>query len=517
VEYPVNAPTFTTTVPVTPGNITIVDVPTPSAQSWPLGVVANNAVHAFAPDEFVCYLINRDIFTSDAALGLPVDTMDTEFIVMTYEGAYHGSDRGEFVIVAGFDGTTVTITPAQDLAGGYLAGVPFNVALNRGEGFLCQSLGAILSAADLTGSVITSDRPITVTNGNYCTNVPYNVTACDHVFEVAHPVSTWGRRALVANLPDRPNGTVYRVLASVDGTNVLLDGAPLISLNRAQFLEVPQTSGNHVFEADQPIMVVQFMPSLDNPGATTGDPAMGNMIPTEQYVEQYTFSTAGGGQFAAHFLTVIADDADLATIELDGAAIGAGNFSPVGATGFSAAVLSLPEGTHSTSSVHGHGITVEGYNAYDSYLYPGGALFRNVDCTGTVVAYGTPYPGTGGIAPSLGVTGCPRIGGSVTLDVTQGVGEAHACIVIGLNGRANAHLAGGTLWVAPPFATVLVFDLGGPNGLAGAGSASVPFDIPNKQALVGLTVNLQGGIIDPGATFGVSLTNGVEVTIGDIQ
>src|SRR5690606_31412082 len=77
INYPVNSPTFTTTVAVAPGNVTIVSLPSSSAQSWIPSTAQNNAVRAFADDEFVCYMINRSTATSDAALALPIDVMNT--------------------------------------------------------------------------------------------------------------------------------------------------------------------------------------------------------------------------------------------------------------------------------------------------------------------------------------------------------------------------------------------------------------------------------------------------------
>jgi hypothetical protein len=126
------------------------------------------------------------------------------------------------------------------------------------------------------------------------------------------------------------------------------------------------------------------MPGQSSPGATLGDPAMGNMIPSEQYLSNYTFSTAGGNQFAQNFLTVIAENTDVAggTILLDGAPIPAASFTPVPTTTFSAAVVPLSQGTHTSSSNGVHGITVEGYNNFDSYIYPGGALFEFINPQG---------------------------------------------------------------------------------------------------------------------------------------
>ncbi len=371
VNYPVNTPTFTTTVAVTPGAITIVTIPSTANSNWTANGVGNHMVQAVAPDEFTCYTINRAPFSSDAAMALPVDTMNTEFILNDYDGA------GLFTACARFDNTTVTITPTSAL-GVNPAGAPFQIMLNAGEAFY-GSAGSTLS-----GTVIESDRVIGVTNGNNCTNVPAGTSYCDAIFEVAQPVQTWGNQYLVANLPNRPSGDFYRIYASEDGTDVLLDGVSAGIINRGAYLELGPLAGDHQFTSagGEAFYVLQFMTGSTYAGAITGDPAMGNVISTPQYKSAYTFSTAGGAQFAQHWLTVIANDSDLATITLDGSAIGAANFTAITGTGYSVARLTIQEGSHSTASIQGHGITVEGYNQDDSYIFPGGALFQFINNAG---------------------------------------------------------------------------------------------------------------------------------------
>ncbi|MCA9000669.1 MAG: IgGFc-binding protein, partial [Planctomycetes bacterium] len=378
VEYPVNSPTFTTTVPVVPGTITTVALPATASQNWAADFVDNNMVRVTAPDEFTCYMINRAPFTSDAALALPVDTMNTEFIIADYDG----TSRAQFLVYAQFDNTTVTITPTVNMQG-HAAGTPFQVSLNAGEGYLGTATGLGVGTG-LSGTLVESDRVIGVTNGNRCTNVPYGWGYCDHVFEVAQPVQTWGNEYLIANLPNRTGGDYYRVYASEDATDVFLDGVSSGIINRGEYLELGPLPGDHQIASSggEPIFVAQFMSGSTTPGATQGDPAMGNMVSTPQFKSAYTFSTVGGAQFVQHYLTVIANDADLATITLDGAAIGAANFSAITGSGYSVARILIQEGTHATSSSQGHGITVEGYNQDDSYLFPGGALFQFINNAG---------------------------------------------------------------------------------------------------------------------------------------
>ena len=376
VEYPVNSPTFVTTVPVSPGNVTIVSLPNNSPQGWAPNTIANNCVHAFAPDEFVCYMINRRSYTSDAALALPVDVMNTDYIVMDYNPRFVGA---QFNIYAAFDNTTVTIIPTTDMVG-HPADVPFTVTLNRGEGYFGRSSTTSVSNS-LTGTIIEANLPVGLTNGNGCTQVPSGTVACDHIFEVAQPVQTWGNEVLATNLPNR-SGSVYRVLASEDNTTVILDGASLPMLNRGDFHETGVIGGSHVFQGDKPICVAQFMVGIGYPGSTSGDPAQGNMIPSDQYLTGYTFSTVGGGQFVQNFVTIIAHNLDVGLLTLDGAPVPVGAFTPIAGTGFSSAIRALTSGTHTTASTHGHGITVEGYNQADSYIYPGGARFQFINPKG---------------------------------------------------------------------------------------------------------------------------------------
>lgn len=383
VQYPVISPSFSTNVNLTPGQITVVNLPSATHTGWGTGVIRNNAVRVAAPEDVVVYLVNRTPFTSDAAMALPVDALGTSYLVSTYRGSQaNNADRSEFLVIAPFDDTSVTITPKATLrlaSGSTPANVPFSLTLSRGQGFRGEALA---SGADLTGSAIEANRPIAVLNGNTCTNVPTNVTACDHVFEFAHPVQSWGTSALVANLPNRLGGSVYRVLASVNGTQVKLDGVAQATLARGQFFEIGPLAGDHHFTADQPIFVTQFMTGVSSPGATSGDPAMANMIPPDQYLESYTFSTVGGAQFTRHFLTLITPATAIGSVLLDGSPIAGSSFTPIGGTGYSAARLQLSEGSHTTSSPQPHGITVEGYNQADSYLYPGGSrlAFINQFC-----------------------------------------------------------------------------------------------------------------------------------------
>lgn len=373
VEYPINSPTFTQTATVTPGDITIVEIPNSSSQSWNAGTVQNNAIRVSSAQDFVMYAINRRPFSSDAAINLPVSVLGEEYIVSSYTPSF----ASVFSVVAAFDNTVVDITPTQNLTGGFTANDTFTITLNRGEGFLGSS------NSDLTGTTVESSQPVSVTNGNRCTNVPPGTAFCDHIFQVAHPTFSWANVTVAAPLSNRTEGSVYRVLARDDNTTIEQNGSVVATLNRGEFYETPILPDAQVFEGSNPIFATQYMTGSGRPGTGgIGDPAMGSLIPTEQYLSAYTFSTVGGSQFAQHWLNVIAHNDDISdgTVILDGAPIPFADFTAISGTNYSYAQIQLTEGTHSTASgSFPHGIYVSGFNEDDSYIYPGGAGISSVD------------------------------------------------------------------------------------------------------------------------------------------
>jgi hypothetical protein len=378
INYPMNAPTFNDTVAVTPGSITVVTLPLSAGSGGTPDTIQDNAVHVIANEEFVVYTVNRAQATSDAALGLPVDTMNTEYLVSSYSPQFVGA---QFAVYASQDATTVTITPTNALVG-RAAGTPFDIILNRGEVYYARSATTAGLGGNLIGSAISASRPVGMINGNGCTQVPLGTTACDHIYEVAQPVQSWGLTAAAANLPNRPNGTIYRILASENNTEVSINGVVQGTINRSEYIETSSLTDNQFFSADRPIFVTQYMTGQSSPGATLGDPAMGNMIPTEQYLSNYTFSTVGDTQFAEDYLTIIANNADVGSLLLDGVVVPAVSFTLIPGINFSSAVVPLSDGTHTTVSANPHGISVEGFSGFDSYIYPGGALFGAINPTG---------------------------------------------------------------------------------------------------------------------------------------
>jgi Tol biopolymer transport system component len=126
--------------------------------------------------------------------------------------------------------------------------------------------------------------------------------------------------------------------------------------------------------------------------------------------------------------------------------------------------------------------------------------------------YGAGLAGEGGIVPSLFGESCPLPGATVMLHLDGIVGGAPGALFVGL-ASASVPFKGGSFHVGAMFLT-LGFTVGGSSGVAGAGALDLPAALPADPALSGLSIFLQAGFSDAAAVQDVSLTQGLQMTIG---
>lgn len=187
---------FSEAFSVTPGSTTSVRLPN-DLEVIGSDFVGNNGVLVSAIDEVAVYGLNQITFSTDAFLGLPTDILGTEYIVAGYQQNLNGNSQ--FAVVGTEDNTTVTITP-NVTTGSRIAGVPFEIILNRLEVYQLQSDDL---DEDLTGTSIDSDKPITLFGGNKCALIPVDAVACDHIVEQIPPIDIWGTTFLTTPLANR--------------------------------------------------------------------------------------------------------------------------------------------------------------------------------------------------------------------------------------------------------------------------------------------------------------------------
>ena len=190
----------------------------------PEGVVLDTAaVEVTADADIGLYGMYTDDESCDGFLALPVDALDTEYYVMSYDQG--GSRLSEFVVMAEQAATLVTITLPE--AGPqlrftyntveYKSGDTFSVTLNSFEVFQVQSAG------ELSGTKILATKRVGVISGSVRSAVaPASVLnpVAGHMMETLLPTSSWGTNYFIVPVSDRSRSDIIKIVTYEDDTNI---------------------------------------------------------------------------------------------------------------------------------------------------------------------------------------------------------------------------------------------------------------------------------------------------------
>ncbi len=328
-------------------------------------------------------------YTSDASLLLPTSSLDRYYYVLNW-GVGHG--RGQLNIVPARDNTSVTITPTVNTSSGgsvpaLTANVPYTFnGLNEGDSLQIETP----SDAGFNGTYISATGPIAVFSGHSCSNIPaLSYGYCDHLEEQLIGLQSWGRQYVAARMPVRSTGTpevtVWQVFASQNATTVTfhanaavtgLPASPQV-MNAGQVLQFSVSGnmahpGDFIVTGDKPIHVMAYLTGSDTCNvspAQAGDPAMTQMVPVAQYLDNYIVLVPVNWIYDYAILVKPVGS----TVNMDGNPVAQGAFIPTGdGLAWEVARISVPDGVHTFTGTAPFGIVIVGYDSYDSYAYPGG-------------------------------------------------------------------------------------------------------------------------------------------------
>ena len=382
-----------------PGQVVEVPLPLRARDTAP-GQIDLNVIRIEAPQEVCVQAHNYNFAGSESFLALPIDVLGTEYVVAAFNQfltTFHGSMNAQFSVVATEDNTSITIVPTAPLVavhspdGSFFdpsAGVPFTIVLNANQAMLFESIGNNLIHRP-TGTRITSTAPIAVTGGHRCAQVPKGFDACDHLVEQLPPIETLGTHFLVAPFAERQSGYMLQVVAHADNTVVTVNGTVAATLQASEFfeLDVDSTDPNEAYlevNTSKSALVTQFAKSQQTDSAV-GDPSMTLVIPTEQFLADFAVRTITDyyrppafinndprDTAFDNYLNIIAKNTDIGGVRVDGAPVSAA-FVPIGASGYSAAQVSITPGEHHITHVLKTtplGVYVYGWEDFESYAYP---------------------------------------------------------------------------------------------------------------------------------------------------
>ena len=307
--------------------------------------------------------------TNDASVLFPEHALKQDYVVSSFPASV-GDYPSYFNVIAAQDNTVVKWTPKQGTVAGpgvaaVAAGATGQVVMNRHDTMEVRTA----DNGDISGTFVSSDKPIWVVGAVNCANVPAAVTYCDHIEEQMLPLDYWGKKYVGAHSPKRGSEKHYwRVYGGENGTVVtttpVQPGTP-INLNKGEFKEIViPNNTSFIFESDKPFLPVQYLSGQDS-GAGTGDPAMYQMIPVEQFLDGYAFVTGTG--YTQHYAQVIRLKGG-ADVKIDGVVV-AGYYA-VGE--YEVADWKINQGGHFAESDAPFGILNIGYTGVTSYAYPGG-------------------------------------------------------------------------------------------------------------------------------------------------
>lgn len=332
-------------------------------------------------------------FSNDASLLLPSTTLTNTYRVFGVHGGDSFSGIGSYIaITATQDQTSVRVQTSPTgnvLAGGKLSAF----GANQEQTFTLDNAGDVVEVvapggADLSGSLVISDKPVQVIAGSPCINTPSDVPACDHIEESIFPAETLGTRYLV-NRPSGPLGGpvnhVVKLYGNFNNTQLTYpgatpSGAPTV-LQAGQVVDLGRVSTDFEVVADQAFGVGMFMIGADeiSPGQTgdaKGDPSLTLASSVEQFRTKYVFLAPD--DYDVNFVD-ISMPVD-AQVVLDGNPV-SGTPVAMGSGEFGILRVSLGTGqggAHSLTSDKPVGIQVMGYGAYTSYHYPGGLDLQTI-------------------------------------------------------------------------------------------------------------------------------------------
>ncbi len=347
------------------------------------------------------------VASNDSSVLIPEATLKTDYVVAAYDSfsteievdneptLFEGHS---YLNVIGLeDDTNVQFSPFVNTAGGtgvdaVTAGNTGMVTMNRFDTLQVRAEGL----ADISGTLLQSDKPIWVIGGNICSNVPPDNSTCDHLQATSVPTELWSTTYVGTHSPVRGEEQhIWRVYAGADNVTITTEppvpGTP-VTLNKGEFQELTLDNGTDVvFNGDGPFLPVQYLMGIfavgePVPGISGGDPSMYQAIPVEQFLKRYTFETGVSdpdpdkAQYNNHFVQIIRP-AGAADVFIDGVLVA--GYKIVGS--YEVANVQVDEGSHFAISEEAFGLNNLGYGGFVSYAYPGGFIKRKQNSSNLVV------------------------------------------------------------------------------------------------------------------------------------
>lgn len=327
---------------------------------------------------------------TSSTLLIPTSAWGTNYVGATPADSLAGIMHPYLQLYGSEDNTQIAIqarVPIQ--GGGGISGAPANMVARYtlGKGQVLQ----LSQAAQLSGALIRSDKPIAVWGGHACMQVPLGVDACDSGHQQLPAVPLLGSEYLAVRHKARAGNenAIWRFVGAVDGTTLTYDppvGGPS-AINAGQTVNFSSPGPFRVFsqDANHIFYVAQLMTGGET-NNDRGDPDFVSLVPWQQYLKSYLFFT--DPTYASTdlvFVRPLGSDNQYHDVTLDCLGV-VPNWFGIGASNYQYARVSwtnasagCTNGVHTAKSDAPFGLTVWGTDSYTSYGYPAGMSVRPIN------------------------------------------------------------------------------------------------------------------------------------------
>ncbi|XP_060706594.1 IgGFc-binding protein-like isoform X2 [Hemiscyllium ocellatum] len=332
--------------------------------------MSRSTITVISSEEITLIALNGRSKTYDTFLTLPTTVLGTKYYIITYsvDSLYN---MKQFAVVNSNEHVLITITVSGSVT---FNGTQYND--KESFSFIMEPNEAVQfqSNTDLTGTKVSSSKPVAVFSGDQCITVP--PSNCDHIGENLYPVDKWSDSFIIFPLMKKKKEDLITIIASEPDTTVQVHtetGDNRLLLQESAHINVTVTGGV-TLKSDKPIMVIYFFTGGSNPIVSTFDPFLLTVIPSIFFSNYYVFVTM---QRLFNYLLVVSPGHNVANIDLDGRLLSTYPFEILHFAGFTGIRIYLGEtgGRHAIShpSVH-FAIYIYGIGRAESYGYPMGNI-----------------------------------------------------------------------------------------------------------------------------------------------
>jgi hypothetical protein len=362
-------------------------------QSLDFSAIEKKAYKLTSSRPIVAYQFNPlndvRVFSNDASLLIPAHAYDTTYIALdwptlTRRPTAHDYSAYVTVVASSPDVTHVTVESTARIRRG------LNVAafgpgmmqfeLHQFETLNLEAMGGPapnMPGDDLTGTKITSDKPVGVFVGHEATNLSQTQPSpccADHLEDQLFPVSTWGKKFAIARAKQRASEPdLLRILALRAGTTIAFNPTtagtcpPLAAGGKCDVF----ITGDVEVTASDAVLIGHFLLSTGGIAPDSGDPSLSYAVPTEQFRKTYTFLVPMAYNF--NYVSLVAQGG----VRMDGTDV-TGMLASFGTGTFKGGRLALQAGPHEIDCPGGCGIEVYGWSDAVSYMFAGGLDLKQI-------------------------------------------------------------------------------------------------------------------------------------------